>query len=88
MKFNPNTGTTRLLANHFPDFPTLSLAFLFHPNLYHTTFYFVSLLQSVNIGLDLPIGYELFWCMIHHHYLYSLFHLITKMFWIKAGLYL
>jgi len=60
MILNPNTGTTQFLANHFTYFPTLSLAFLFHPNLYHTTFYLVSSLKSVNVGLDLPLGYELF----------------------------
>jgi hypothetical protein len=88
MKFNPNTGTTQSVANHFPDFPTPSLAFIFHPNLYYTIVYFVLLLQSVNVGLDLPIGYEIFWCMVHHHYLYNLFHSITKIFWMKVGRYL
>jgi hypothetical protein len=60
MVFNPNTGTTQFLANNFTYFPTLSLSFLLHPNLYNTTFYFLLLLQSVNVGLDLPVGYELF----------------------------
>jgi len=60
MILNPNTDTTQFLADHFTYFPTISLAFLFHPNLHHTTFYFVPLLQSVNVGLNLPVGYKLF----------------------------
>jgi hypothetical protein len=69
MIFNPNIGTTQFLANDFTYFPTLSLAFLLLPNLYHTTFYFVSLLQNVNVRLDLPLGYGLYYCKVHHHFL-------------------